>query len=577
MVTLMVEEAMSDITKPYESTSSPASVTADILSPDEDATKNIQQPPVLRARSYVERSRSIEAEVEGAEGSKKLERRVTITAVPVGNNAGNLSIRDSTRAILESMDETQVSTAKREFNRVKLQRRQSQKLLGGGDNVRKTLGEIGRRSSTRRIGSDGSDGHRRVSFEAKEEVDDFFAACESQGVKVGLSRRGSAGSQGSQGSQGSRGEQRPMKERLFSKSAGEFGQLDVSDYNSSEESDDDGAKSGEGDVFSKKRNKSLERRFCKSLEANLAATYEDHYDDLDTSEEGEREESKLATGFNDNKPDEAEQAAVDETLEKIANNHLNGDEIEEELNDTTISTVNKDGVALHLKTSLFPAPARRTRSGRRGGLLHRSKSQIRNWKPLSSFGGSMKDINDDDNGNEDGDGDGEDREGEDSRNHDSIGSGKGGGLGNFWNKLTSSFTVEAQPDQKHQNVEPKPKKEIDGATYFRRGKRKAYKCQFLQAVALFNFALVRQREELGENHIDCGTTLNEIGVCWMMLGERYPALTAFEEALYILQQGLGVGAQEVAETTNNIWMILHEERLEMEKFMEEGEDDEDEE
>ncbi|KAL7551962.1 hypothetical protein ACHAWF_015172 [Thalassiosira exigua] len=106
---------------------------------------------------------------------------------------------------------------------------------------------------------------------------------------------------------------------------------------------------------------------------------------------------------------------------------------------------------------------------------------------------------------------------------------------------------------------PSTDKEVDGATYFRRGKRKANKCQFLQAVARYNLALVRQREELGENHIDCGTTLHEIGVCWMMLGERHPALTAFEEALYIRQRELGDGAMEVAETTNKIWMILHEE------------------
>lgn len=156
-----------------------------------------------------------------------------------------------------------------------------------------------------------------------------------------------------------------------------------------------------------------------------------------------------------------------------------------------------------------------------------------------------------------------------------------GGFGGFWNKITSTFAAEkssskpvAQTNGKSQDdAASKSKKEVDGATYFRRGKKKANKCQFLQAVALYNFALVRQREELGEDHIDCGTTLNEIGVCWMMLGERYPALTAFEEALYIRQKHLGDGAMEVAETTNNIWMILHEERCEMENMMEEGNED----
>ena len=70
----------------------------------------------------------------------------------------------------------------------------------------------------------------------------------------------------------------------------------------------------------------------------------------------------------------------------------------------------------------------------------------------------------------------------------------------------------------------KPRKRFDGATIFRRGKRKADKCLFLEAVELFNFALEKQREELGKDHIDCATTLNEIGNAWMMLDEKYAAL-----------------------------------------------------
>ena len=116
-------------------------------------------------------------------------------------------------------------------------------------------------------------------------------------------------------------------------------------------------------------------------------------------------------------------------------------------------------------------------------------------------------------------------------------------------------------------------KELSPGTYFRKGKKRAAKCQFLQAVALYNLALMKQREQLGENHIDCGTTLNEIGVCWMMLGERYPALTAFEESLFIRQKHLGDGAMEVAEVTNNIWMILHEERCETEQQYDDDDDE----
>jgi len=147
------------------------------------------------------------------------------------------------------------------------------------------------------------------------------------------------------------------------------------------------------------------------------------------------------------------------------------------------------------------------------------------------------------------------------------------GIGNLWNKLTSSFTSQEATPTPRSNHAKQPEKQLSPSAYFRRGKKKARKCQFLHAVALYNFALIRQRELLGEDHVDCGTTLNEIGVCWMMLGERYPALVAFEEALYILQRELGDGAMEVAETTNNIWMILHEEREDMACMMEEGNED----
>ena len=135
-----------------------------------------------------------------------------------------------------------------------------------------------------------------------------------------------------------------------------------------------------------------------------------------------------------------------------------------------------------------------------------------------------------------------------------------GGIGGLWNKFTSKLSGGTEVSAAS-TISLEPRK-IDGSKYFRRGKRRAEKCQFLEAVALFNFALVRQREDLGKNHIDCGRTLNEIGLCWMMLGERYPAMSAFEEALYIMQKNLGDGAEEVAEVTNNIWMVLHEQREE---------------
>lgn len=148
-----------------------------------------------------------------------------------------------------------------------------------------------------------------------------------------------------------------------------------------------------------------------------------------------------------------------------------------------------------------------------------------------------------------------------------VPSGEGGNLaasiGGWFSKAVSHVSEAFAPEAE---VAPR-RRQLDGRSYFRKGRRKAEKCEFLKAVALYNLALVRQREELDEDHVDCATTLNEIGVCWMMLGERYPALSAFEEALYIRQKKLGVGAMETAETTSNIWQVLHEERSEGEQLV----------
>jgi tetratricopeptide (TPR) repeat protein len=199
---------------------------------------------------------------------------------------------------------------------------------------------------------------------------------------------------------------------------------------------------------------------------------------------------------------------------------------------------------------LTPTPPRRVATGRRVALSQSVGSGTSHsmWKPLSGPSLEKK----------------KDEEEKEEANKPAEGeAGAAGGVGGLWNKFTKSFSGDSFPSlQSAASPKSQKPKKNDGAKYFRRGKRRAERCEFLEAVALFNFALVRQREELGENHIDCGRTLNEIGLCWMMLGERYPAMTAFEEALYILQKTLGDGAEEVAEVTNNIWMVLHEQREE---------------
>jgi len=63
---------------------------------------------------------------------------------------------------------------------------------------------------------------------------------------------------------------------------------------------------------------------------------------------------------------------------------------------------------------------------------------------------------------------------------------------------------------------------------------------------------VKQREELGKDHINCATTLNKSGVCWMIIGEQYPTLAALEEASYIQRKHYGDGAIKVAKIITNI-------------------------
>ena len=197
------------------------------------------------------------------------------------------------------------------------------------------------------------------------------------------------------------------------------------------------------------------------------------------------------------------------------------------------------------KKEFDPAPVRRVRTQRRTAMAKSvgPGTSHTQWKPLSTP--TVDEENDDD----------EDQEVKKEQTKPDTGAG---GLGGLWNTFKKSLSGDSHQDSLQETTKPKP----DGAKFFRRGKRRAEKCQFLEAVALFNFALINQREELGKNHIDCGRTLNEIGLCWLMMGERYPAMTAFEEALFIFQHNLGDGAQEVAEVTNNIWMVLHEQREE---------------
>jgi len=102
----------------------------------------------------------------------------------------------------------------------------------------------------------------------------------------------------------------------------------------------------------------------------------------------------------------------------------------------------------------------------------------------------------------------------------------------------------------------KQSKSVKGKRVFIRGQQSAAKGDWKKAVAYYHIALVKQRKYYGEDHIVTSNTLNDLGLALVHLGEHFGALTALEEALHIRQNILGAGAEEVAETTSNIWMVL---------------------
>mmetsp|Transcript_21528 Transcript_21528/g.46807 ORF Transcript_21528/g.46807 Transcript_21528/m.46807 type:complete len:367 (-) Transcript_21528:155-1255(-) len=99
-------------------------------------------------------------------------------------------------------------------------------------------------------------------------------------------------------------------------------------------------------------------------------------------------------------------------------------------------------------------------------------------------------------------------------------------------------------------------KSVKGQRLFIRGGKAAEEGDWEKAVAYYHIALVKQRKYYGEDHIVTSNTLNSLGLALMNLGEYFGALTALEEALHIRQEKLGAGAEEAAETTSNISMVL---------------------
>uniref|UniRef100_A0A7R9WB83 Kinesin light chain n=1 Tax=Pseudictyota dubia TaxID=2749911 RepID=A0A7R9WB83_9STRA len=111
---------------------------------------------------------------------------------------------------------------------------------------------------------------------------------------------------------------------------------------------------------------------------------------------------------------------------------------------------------------------------------------------------------------------------------------------------------------------PSPSAEVwdgaDGRIFYQRGADHAKKEEWREATIMYNRALKLQRHALGENHVDCARTLNDVGVALTHLGESYSAMVSLEEALWIRQKALGDGHPDVAETTCNLWSLLEQQR-----------------
>lgn len=125
-------------------------------------------------------------------------------------------------------------------------------------------------------------------------------------------------------------------------------------------------------------------------------------------------------------------------------------------------------------------------------------------------------------------------------------------------KKTSASNNSARSREEEHTLQAavKQSKSVKGYRVYKRGLQAAQDQDYKKAVAYYHIALVKQREYYGEDHVQTSNTLNALGLALMGLGEHFGALTALEEALHIRQELLGAGAEEVAETTSNIWMML---------------------
>ena len=86
-----------------------------------------------------------------------------------------------------------------------------------------------------------------------------------------------------------------------------------------------------------------------------------------------------------------------------------------------------------------------------------------------------------------------------------------------------------------------------------------------EALHTLNKCLALQQKLHGKESVEVADTFNTMGTIMANMGTdyHYRAMTAFEQALNIYQQELGFGSEESAACVKNLYLLLHQHRVEI--------------
>ncbi len=86
-----------------------------------------------------------------------------------------------------------------------------------------------------------------------------------------------------------------------------------------------------------------------------------------------------------------------------------------------------------------------------------------------------------------------------------------------------------------------------------------------EALFTLNKCVALQQKLNGKESVQVADTFNMMGTIMANMGTDYSyrAMTAFEQALKIYQQGLGCGSEESAACLKNLYLLLHQQRVDI--------------